>query len=125
MNDLYFMDYDTYHQVVGGSFLDYTEWLNSIKPIQLEEPCKPLLSEPLKIKEDKKSTTDDTSNQIFLFLLELLGSHYGLVFNDSSSQRMTTEEKINECLQFYQTLGMNQECTVNMVKQYLKDLGRR
>ena len=36
-NDLYFMDYDTYHQVVGGSFLEYMEWINSIQPIYLEE----------------------------------------------------------------------------------------
>lgn len=124
-NDLYFMDYDTYHQVVGGSLLEYIEWLSSIQPIHLEESCKPLLDESPKEANQKESTMDETHNQILLFLLELLGSHYGIIFDSFSNPEILAEEKIQECLRLYQSIGMNQEHTISMVKQYLKDLRRR
>ena len=124
ISDFCLMDYDTYHQVIGGSFLDYIEWLNSIRPIQLEEICEPFCNGSFQEKENK-STVEDTSNQIFLFLLELLGSHYGIAFADFSNQDITIEQKIKEYLPLYQSVGMNQEHTIRIVKQYLKDLGRR
>lgn len=125
IDDFCLMDYDTYHQVVGGSLLDYIEWISSIQPIQLEESCKSFLDESFKEENQKKPTMDETYNQIILFLLELLGSHYGIIFNSSSNPRVKTEEKIKEYLRSYQSIGMNPEQTISKVKQYLKDLEGR
>lgn len=125
VDDLCLMDYDTYHQVIGGSFIDYIEWLDSIKPIQLEEVCKPYLDESCKEENQKKPTMDETHNQMILFLLELLGSHYGIIFDSSSNSGVKTEEKIKEYLRSYQSIGMNPEQTISKVKQYFKDLEGR
>jgi len=123
-NEFYLMDYDTYHQVCGGGFSDYIAWLNSIKPMELEDFTEPLLEEIGKVQPEK-STTDDSSHQILLFLLELLGGHYGIVFDDSNYPSMTVDEKIKEWFHLYQTIGMDEELTISKVKQYLKDLKRR
>ncbi len=126
MNDLYFMDYDTYHQIIGGSFLDYTIWIQSVRPDLLERFSKSSLDDILGAKEDFGLSLghEDTCNSIVLFILELLGSHKGIVFDRSSHHSMETEEKIEEYFRLYQQAGMSREDTIHMVKKYLKDLRR-
>jgi len=125
MNDLYFMDYDTYHQTVGGSFLDYVLWMQSIKPDLLENFSKSSLEDTLEVVKKSDVDYEDTFNSIILFLLEFLGSHHGIVFDDTMNQDITKEQKIKEYLHLYQSAGMDSEHTIRIVKRYLKDLGRR
>ena len=121
------MDFDTYHQVVGGSFLDYIEYLNSIKPIQIEDFS-------LRKKEEQKLISfieaEDFKEEptivleILLFLLELLCDHYGKFCPSTNYLNMTIEEKLRELFSFYSSLGMNREDTLTMVKGYFKSLGK-
>lgn len=123
------MDYDTYHQVMGGSFLEYIQWLNSMKIVKLEN----FFLQELEGKEEIQSSTSSIdisakNNQslpdIFLFLLELMGSHYGNFSPSINYKNMSTEEKIQELFSFYSSVGMNQEDMIGMVKRYLKSLGK-
>ena len=124
MNDLYFMDYDTYHQIIGGSFLDYVLWMQSIRPDLLEDFSKSSLNNALEEVEKSVLDQEDTFHFIILFLLEFLGRNPEVILNPLDDQEMPMEERIKEYLRLYQQSGMSHEDTIHMVKRYLKDLRR-
>jgi len=76
MNDLYFMDYDTYHQTVGGSFLDYVLWMQSIKPDLLENFSKSSLEDTLEVVKKSDVDYEDTFNSIILFVFKSINTKH-------------------------------------------------
>ncbi len=128
VSDFSLMDYDTYQQIIDGSFLDYMEWINSISPLQLED----LSLQKIEEKEMSSDITeignlknrDSFLLEILLFLLEFSCDHYGTFLPSPTYQSMETKEKIQELFSFYSSVGMDQEDTIQVVKAYFKSLGK-
>lgn len=116
VEDFVFIDYDTYYQLTGESFIEYVMWKEQATMPRLEDFSLRVVTDNRKQKELEKSRKEnDFALSSLIILLEISLSRYGNCTFSSGYLNASNKEKIQELFSLYESVGLSRESTIEMV----------
>ncbi|MBE6147736.1 MAG: hypothetical protein E7168_05360 [Firmicutes bacterium] len=122
LNDFLAMDFDTYHQIFGGDFLEYFTFMEEIKRPQLEDKMvvdaldEEILENIEEVLEEHESI--DPKSTIILIILEMLASRYGDFKNFDNYLNMSDKDKILYLFSFLEKNGLSREQVIEKITNF-------
>ena len=127
--DFLLMDFDTYHQIFGGDFLEYFAFMEELKKPQLEDKslrnqgCLSSESEEsLEVISDleklENNNSENVMSTILLIILELIAGRYGDFRSLETYQNLSDKEKVIYLFSYLEKQGLSKEQILEKITNF-------